>query len=282
MARKKIVKAATIGVKYPMQGLYLSKVNTYVNNPTERAKKVKYCVQEKFNMVLMYGIDGIINSQSYWAGLRAFIRELRGAGVKYVVMAYSNDSVKTFLNAFQDASLPTENFDKIISEVEPWITTSGVSWAEYQRRISSMQTWAVSEADIVDTLTYQGWIQKPTGTDMTVNAINTINNVNKVCLHHYNYPLPNPSYGIDRWKEYALRASRLGYSATNKKVVMPIYSAELEFSQTGFKTKAPVTCYDEQVAWLDTQTFAGKECLDYKKGFLVFKDTDLMVARPLK
>ena len=158
-----------VATKYPMQICYLKRVDQYVNSATSRALKIKWLVQEKFNGVIMYGIDGVINP-SYYTGLHAFIRELKAAGIKYAAMAYSNDSVKSALNAFQDSSLTMENFDKIMSEIEPWVSSSGITWAEYFRRISSMHTWAQAEADTVDTMTYQGWINKPTGTTTFQNA----------------------------------------------------------------------------------------------------------------
>jgi hypothetical protein len=282
MARKTInITSSLTSPTYPNQILYLKRVDLYLSNAAERAKKVKYCVQEGFNGVIMYGVDGIISNQSYWPNLKTFIAELRAAGVTKNGIAYSNKSVVTFLNSFQDST--SRDFDFGISEIEPWVSTSGVSWSQYNDHINTFKLWANSESDYVDAWTYQGWINKPTGTSAAVNAFNTIKAVNKVCLHHYNYPLPIPSYGFEsRWKEYARQAVTLGYSATKKLTILPIYSAEQDYSQEGFKTKAPVDCYTDQVKWIDAQTFTGKDALNYKQGFIVFKDTDLMVARPLK
>lgn len=277
-----MVAAPNIGAKYRHQILYLKAVHTYLNNPAERAKKVKYCKQEKFNGVIMYGVDGIISAQSYWPGLRAFILELQAAGVKYIGLAYSNDNVVTFLNNFQDATSSVSNFSFGISEIEPWVSTSGISWDEYIDRIASFRAWASIETDRVYAWTYQGWAQKPTGTNRDSNVKRTIQSVDNVCLHIYTYPKPNPSYGVDRWKWYGQQALLMGFTATRKLPVFPIYSAEIEFSQEGFKTKAPVDFYTEFITYMDGLTFPGKECLAYNLGFIVFKDTDLMVARPLK
>lgn len=273
---------STIVTKYPYQALYLKAVNTYIHTPTERAKKVKYCVQEKFNSVIMYGIDGVIGQQSYWVDLRKFISELKAAGVKYVGIAYSSTNVITFLNSFQDSSSTNQNFDFVISEIEPWVSSSGVSWSSYTNSIKTMKMWASAEIDVVDTWTYQGWVTKPTGTNANDNALNTIKNVNKPCLHNYVYPAPRPDYSLSRFKIYGQQALLAGFTATTKMPILTIFSAEVDFSQTGFKTKSPQAYYDDFVAYMDSQSFAGKECLDYRKGFVVFKDTDLMVARPLK
>ncbi len=266
---------------YDYQCLYLRRVDLFVKDAALRALKVKYLIQEQYNAVVMYGIDGVISATSYHAPLRAFIRELRAAGVKRIILAYSNKAVKEFLNIFQDSSVPAENFDKVISEIEPWVSTSGVTWPVYIDHLSVIRTWATAEPDSVDTMTYQGWIQKPTGTNAADNANKTIRESAKICLHHYNYPLPNPTYGLDRYKTYGAELLKLGYTATRRKTFLPIYSAEIDFSQEGFKTKSPLDCYKAHLAAFKAMAnFPGKECIDLSRGFIVFKDTDLMISRP--
>lgn len=274
------VAAVTIATKYVFQICYLKDVHNYMKYPANRAAKIKWLVQEKFNEVLMYGVDGIISASSYWPYLRAFITELRAAGIKYVGLAYSNSTVVPFLNSFQDTG--TAKFDRLISEIEPWVSTSGISWAEYQNRISAVRTWANSEPVPVTAMTYQGWANKPTGTNFAANCNATLRNVNIVCLHNYVYPAPSLTYQESRYKQYALEAYNLGFSATKKAVLLNIYSAEQEFSQTGFKTKSPQSYNDDIVAHFNALSFPHKECLDWTQGFLVFKDTDLEVVRPLK
>ncbi len=277
------VAALIIPTKYPYQTLYAKRVDLYVKIPSERAKKIAYWKQEKFNGIIMYGIDGVIMSTSYWSAIRAFIRELRAAGVKYVALAYSNKNVVNFFNQFQDSASITENFDECFSEIEPWVSSSGVTWPAFIDALSSVRAWGSTEADRVLCNAYLGWPQKPTGTNFSQNVKDIIVNTDRSAWHCYVYPKPKASYMVSRYTELAKQALLLGYSINKKFKPINIYSAEIDFSQGQFKVQTPEQMHAAFITeWNALPSFPGKEILDLSFGFAVFKDTDLMVSRPPK
>ena len=123
-----------IQTKYNRQELYLNKVDTYIKSVSECKKRVDYMIREGYNGAKTYGIGSLIGNASNWPYIRDFVGMLKQAGVIRVGMAYSDkssvDKIAAF-NAWSGHTINQTQIDNQISEIEPWVKTSGWTWDQF-------------------------------------------------------------------------------------------------------------------------------------------------------
>jgi hypothetical protein len=273
---------ALIPTKYPMQELYLNKVDAYFKNTAERKKRIDYMIKERYNGSLMYGVDGILTPSNYEA-IRDFIGEQKAKGITRVSMAYSSKSGIDKLIKFNASSIHTSSntkIDNVISEYEPWVSSSGVTWAQFFDLLEYAQSKTYGSLFQFQTRAYLGWPHKPNGTNTDANVMGTIQGVDIPCLHVYTYGKPAYSYLRTRLQWYAKQAHLFGYTALKPLVILPIYSSEQEFGFNYFSGNHPELAHDAILYGFQSDSFPYKECLDLSKGFLMFKESDISKARP--
>jgi hypothetical protein len=280
-----LVKASTAKIltKYERQELYINKVDTFVKVKAERDKRVKYMAQESYNGGALYGIDSLLQSSSNFSAVRDFLGELSAAGVIRRGIAYSSIKGIDALNKFNASSIHTSALTKInftVSESEPWVATSGVSWANFFALIEYAQNMA--NAAGIEHRTYQGWPNKPSDTARALNVYYTILGAEVPMLHIYNFDAPQYARVRARLIEFAKQAFNLGFTPLKKLTVMSIFSGEQEFSFDYFKTHSPVEAMDQILKEFNADNFPNKNLLDFSKGFITFKYSDMLGARPLK
>lgn len=275
--------APTIPTKYPRQELYLNKADSYFKDPAARKKIVDYMVREMYNGAKFYGIDSSLKDPKNWPYIRDFVGEMKNRGVLRVGLAYSDKGSVDRIAAFNASPIHTVNqtqIDNQISEIEPWVSSSGKTWSDLFDVLEYIQSKAFVSKPKLETLSYEGHPNKPDAAQFGNNVKGTILGVDVPCLHCYVFPAPTYPYIRPRLIEFGKQGMLLGYTALKKLPIIPIFSSEQEFSFPFFKKYHPSVAMDALVTAFDADTFPGKECIDFKVGFLMFKASDIMAARP--
>ena len=272
-----------IQTKYSRQELYLKRVDLFIKSSTECKKIVDYMVREMYNGAEMYGIDHFIDDPKNWPYIRDFVGLMRQAGGIRVGIAYSNKNAVGKLAAFNASPIHTVNqtqIDNQISEIEPWVSSSGVTWSDFFNTLEYVQKVGYSAKPRLEVRSYEGWPQKPTASQEGNNVRGTILGVDVVGLHVYTYGQPAYSYIRSRLMEFAKQAVLCGYTPLKKLPVIPILSAEPDFSGPWFKKYHPVLAMDDLVNRFNADSFPNKDVLAFDLGYLMFKSTDIMAVRP--
>lgn len=259
--------------------LYIDGLDTRINDPAWQAGVVSALRLHRFNGVQLYGTGPLFDRPSTWPQLRDFLGLLRKTGIRHIGAAYGSSRITERLDSFHASPLHTSRetrFDGVISEIEPWVPTSNVTWPDFITTLATVRRWAT--ASRIEASAYLGWPQCPTGELLDDHIRRVMRNVDALYLHCYCEG--RPQIGIAQRRRLEACGRQAGHAHTPERPlpVLTIYSAEARYSGAHLIQNGVAKTHADFVRERSSLTFPGLDCLDLTAGYAVFCHGPLAAA----